>query len=77
MNPEYVQALSSGSLRVVGTDLEGEVRVVELPQHSFYIGTLFLPQLNSSIERPHPLIVGFLKAFHKEKAVSINGLIRL
>jgi CTP synthase (UTP-ammonia lyase) len=47
---------------VTGADAEGDVRVVELPVHPFYIGTLFVPQLQSRLERPHPLITAFVRA---------------
>jgi CTP synthase (UTP-ammonia lyase) len=36
-----------------------EVRVVELPDHPFFLGTLFVPQAASTPERPHPLSAAF------------------
>jgi CTP synthase (UTP-ammonia lyase) len=62
LNPEYLETLQQGELRVTGTGPEGEARIVELPDHRFFIATLFVPQLSSTLERPHPLIVGFLRA---------------
>ena len=62
VNPEKVAALQRGELRVTGADAEGDVRVVELADHPFYIGTLFVPQLRSRPERPHPLITAFVRA---------------
>jgi CTP synthase (UTP-ammonia lyase) len=62
LNPLYREAIGSGSLQVVGLDASGEVRIVELPRHRFYVATLFLPQLSSSPESPHPLILAYLKA---------------
>jgi CTP synthase (UTP-ammonia lyase) len=41
---------------------EGEIRAVELPDHPFFMGTLFLPQARSKARRPHPLIAGFATA---------------
>jgi CTP synthase (UTP-ammonia lyase) len=61
LNPEYKDKISAGGLIVAGVDSEGEVRIVELPQHRFFIATLFLPQLTSSFDKPHPLIVAYLK----------------
>jgi CTP synthase (UTP-ammonia lyase) len=61
LNPLYRESFAGGPLQVVGTDLEGEVRIVELPAHRFFLATLFLPQLTSSVESPHPLIVAYLK----------------
>jgi CTP synthase (UTP-ammonia lyase) len=39
-----------------------EVRVVELPAHRFFVGTLYVPQLRSTPIHPHPLIVAFVEA---------------
>ncbi len=62
LNPEHQQRLNNGGLRVVGTDQDGEARVVELPDRRFYLATLFVPQLSSQPESPHPLIVAYLRA---------------
>ena len=62
VNPQYVDILGSGALRIVGSDGEGVVRVVELADHPFFVGTLFLPQLSSTPAVPHPVISGFLRA---------------
>ena len=62
VNPERVGDLRRGPLRVVGSDGEGEVRVVELPGHPFFIGTLFVPQLRSRQVLPHPLVSAFVQA---------------
>jgi len=60
VNPEYVDALRRGLLRVAASDAEGAVRAVELPGHPFFIGTLFLPQHRSTTTAPHPLVTRFL-----------------
>jgi CTP synthase (UTP-ammonia lyase) len=62
LNPLYREAIGSGPLQVVGVDANGEVRIVELPAHPFYVATLFLPQLTSTPAKPHPLILAYLKA---------------
>jgi len=60
--PEAVELLKNGPLRIVGSDAEGEVRVIELPGHPFFIGTLFVPQTLSTPEEPHSLVNAFLEA---------------
>lgn len=62
VNPEYEDVLRSSALRIVGSDDEGVVRVVELADHPFFVGTLFVPQLTSAQSSPHPLVSGLLKA---------------
>lgn len=62
LNPDRQQLLHEGGLRVVGTDQDGEARVLELPDHPFFLATLFVPQLSSSPGAPHPLISAYLRA---------------
>ena len=62
LNPEYQEILDNGGLRVVGVDQNNEARILELPDHPFFVATLFVPQLNSSYADPHPLLVAFLNA---------------
>ena len=62
LNPAYREQIERSALRVSGTDAAGEVRIVELPGHRFFLGTLFLPQLSSCPGTPHPLIVAYLQA---------------
>lgn len=62
VNPEYVSLLSSGNLKIVGSDPEGEVRVVEMPDHRFFVGTLYVPQMRSTPDAPHPLVTAFCRA---------------
>jgi len=47
---------------VSGIDADGEVRIVELKEHPFFIATLFVPQHRSNPEVPHPLITAYLEA---------------
>ena len=60
VNPSRVALLGSGELRISGSDPEGEIRVIELPGHPFFVGTLFVPQSRSTVDSPHPLVSTFL-----------------
>jgi CTP synthase (UTP-ammonia lyase) len=60
LNSEFQDKISTGNLRITGVDLEREARIVELSDHPFYVATLFLPQISSTPESPHPLIVAYL-----------------
>jgi CTP synthase (UTP-ammonia lyase) len=62
LNPVYRDRLRAAGLQVTGLDPTGEVRIVELREHRFFMATLFLPQLTSSPTRPHPLIMAYLQA---------------
>jgi CTP synthase (UTP-ammonia lyase) len=36
--------------------------VIELPDHSFFVATLFVPQTSSSPASPHPLVLSLVEA---------------
>jgi CTP synthase (UTP-ammonia lyase) len=62
VNPDCIDKLKQGLLTISGSDAEGEIRVIEQPDHPFFIGTLFVPQTRSTAEKPHPLVTAFLAA---------------
>lgn len=71
--PDAVPLLKTGPLRIVGSDAEGEARVVELPGHPFFVGTLFVPQSRSTADLPHPLINAFVRAVVQHHALGCRG----
>ena len=78
LNPAYERALQAAGLQYVGRDEDAGARVVELSDRPFYIGTLFVPQLTSSPDHPHPLIVAFLNTIvsgtrHRTDGVDVSG----
>jgi len=62
LNPDFRQQMEKGTLKITGIDLDDDVRIVELPEHPFFLATLFLPQLASKPGLPHPLIWAYLQA---------------
>ena len=76
VNEDYHGQFIAAGLRVSAKGMEGETRAVELPEHRFFLATLFQPQLSSRPEKPHPVMLAFLKAamrFHKEKSGANAG----
>lgn len=61
-NPDFVERWESAGLRVAALGDDGELRAFELPSNRFFVATLFQPQLSSTLERPHPILLGFLRA---------------
>lgn len=61
-NPAFVARWQAAGLRVAALGANAEMRALELPDKRFFIATLFQPQLSSSHDEPHPLIVEFLRA---------------
>ncbi|MBI4609028.1 MAG: hypothetical protein HY726_08470 [Candidatus Rokubacteria bacterium] len=62
LNPAFEGALEAAGLSVVGRGEQGQVRIVELSNHRFFVATLFQPQLSSAPGASHPLILAFLRA---------------
>lgn len=62
INPSYQDALFGKDLRLTGEDDNGEIRITELGGHRFYMGTLFVPQVRSKPDLPHPLVDGLISA---------------
>ena len=62
LNPEYLDALTGAGLRFSGFDDSGHVRIVELPGHPFFLGTLFQPELAGDGTQPHPILGAFATA---------------
>lgn len=62
LNPRYRDELEAAGLRVSGTDQDGAVRIVELSEAGFFVGTLFVPQVSSTPDASHPLVRSFVAA---------------
>jgi CTP synthase (UTP-ammonia lyase) len=62
LNPAYRPVLEAAGLRIAGLDETGDVRVVELAEHPFYLATLFQPELSAFEERVHPIVRAFVAA---------------
>lgn len=69
VNPDYLKIMKNGPINIVGSDREGEIRIVEYPDHVFFIGTLYVPQVLSTVSTPHPLITGFIEAIINRNCV--------
>jgi len=58
----YVDRLTAGGVRFSARDDAGDVRVLELRDHPFFLGTLFQPELAGDGTRAHPVIRAFATA---------------
>ncbi|MEU7647957.1 CTP synthase C-terminal region-related (seleno)protein [Streptomyces huasconensis] len=58
----HLDTLRAHGLRFTGADENGEVRVVELPGHPFFLATLFQPELFGDGSRPHPVVRALARA---------------
>ncbi len=61
INDKYRSILEKSELIFSGLDEDNEIRILELKNHPFFIGTLFVPQSQSKKDNIHPLIESFVK----------------
>src|SRR3989344_376501 len=62
-NNKYKKALEKCGLVVSATSPDGKlVEAIEIPNHPFFIGTQYHPELQSRPLTPHPIFLGFLEA---------------
>jgi CTP synthase len=70
----YRDLLAEHGLRLSGQSPDGGlVEVIELPNHPWFIGCQFHPELKSRPTRPHPLFAGFIAAALKQKRAAQTG----
>ena len=63
LNNEYLRDFESHGLIASGINPDSKlVEVMELSNHPFFLGTQYHPELKSTVEKPHPLFVAFVKA---------------
>lgn len=76
-NNKYLDAMQAAGLKASGINPEtGLVEIVEIPEHPFFIGVQYHPELKSTVENPHPIFVHFIKAaksFSAKKEVMDPG----
>lgn len=74
-NNEYLTQYQNAGMRTSGKNpATGLVEIVELPEHPFFLGVQYHPELKSTVERPAPLFVGFIDAAkrYNEQRSSLN-----
>ena len=63
VNIHYKEALSQAGLRFSGMSPDGRLpEIVELPDHPWFVGVQFHPELKSRPFAPHPLFASFIRA---------------
>lgn len=68
VNNAYRDVLAEFGLRLSGQSPDGGlVETIELPDHPWYVGCQFHPELKSRPNRPHPLFAGFIGAAVRQK----------
>ncbi len=69
-NNEFRQRLTDAGLVISGTSPDERlVECIEVPDHPWFVGVQFHPELKSRPTNPHPLFKGFIDAVIKAKKV--------
>ena len=62
-NNTYKEEFESHGMKCTGINPASDlVEIVEVPDHRWYIGVQFHPEYSSTVLRPHPLFMSFIKA---------------
>lgn len=62
-NGKYLQAFEEAGMIASGINPDTNlVEIMEIPDHPWFVGTQFHPELKSTVDNPHPLFVKFIKA---------------
>ena len=62
-NNQYAEEYEQKGMKLVGVNPTAHlVEIVEIPTLRWYIGTQFHPEYSSTVLRPHPLFMSFIKA---------------
>ena len=65
-NNEYLKAVQDAGMVTSGVNpATGLVEIIELPNHPFFIGVQYHPELKSTVEAPAPIFVHFIAAAKK------------
>ncbi|TVR53122.1 MAG: CTP synthase [Gemmatimonadales bacterium] len=74
VNNHYRAGLEAKGLRFSGVSPDGKlVELVELPDHPWFIGCQFHPELKSRPTRPHPLFASFIGAAARRAETERSG----
>ncbi|MCC6461999.1 MAG: CTP synthase [Saprospiraceae bacterium] len=62
-NNQYYEQFEAAGMLPVGINPDSNlVEIMELKDHNWFVGVQFHPELKSTVEKPHPLFVAFVKA---------------
>lgn len=78
-NNRFIKQFEEAGMKPSGKNNEsGLVEIMEIPSHPYFIGVQYHPELKSTVERPSPLFVHFVKAakeFHEKRNAIKNPLL--
>jgi CTP synthase len=76
-NNDYLVAYEKSGMIASGKNPDSNlVEIVEIPSHRWFVGVQFHPELKSTVENPHPVFIGLIKAAieHKQDRVGAKKM---
>lgn len=62
-NNQYLEDFEKAGMIAAGVNPDtGLVEIIEIPKHKWFVGVQFHPEYSSTVVKPHPLFVEFVKA---------------
>lgn len=61
LNDSYKSVFEQSDFIISGIDKNNSIRILELNNHPFFIATVFVPQVDSSFDKPNKLITEFVR----------------
>jgi len=66
-NNEYLEQIELKGMKATGINSKtGLVEIIEIPSHPWFVGVQYHPEYKSTVLKPHPLFVDFIKASLKQ-----------
>ncbi|ARJ43435.1 hypothetical protein B1H58_16255 [Pantoea alhagi] len=62
VNPDFIRELEAFPLRISAHDMAGDARAIELPDHRFFVATLFQSERAALRQEISPLVLAWIKA---------------
>ncbi|MBT6236033.1 MAG: CTP synthase [Bacteroidetes bacterium] len=67
-NSKYLAQMEKAGMKATGVNPDNNlVEIVEIPDHPWFVGVQYHPELKSTVDEPHPLFVRFVKAALENK----------
>ncbi len=78
VNNVFLKQLEDAGLVASGKNKDLDlVEIIELPEHPFFIGVQYHPELKSTVENPHPIFISFVQAAKTRQAVKKDLQMRI
>lgn len=62
-NNKYKEQFEAAGMKATGINPDNDlIEIIEIPEHPWFVGVQFHPELKSTVANPHPLFIRFVRA---------------